>query len=66
MKSCVGECSSFRECVLCKVFDTGYFNDELCSLCSVGIEIVDVIDGKKYCALSYSQILKMFSPVISI
>ncbi|XP_072042217.1 integrin beta-2-like [Amphiura filiformis] len=41
--TCFGLCSSFRECVLCKVFDSGLLSSQQCQNCSVDIQTVESI-----------------------
>ncbi|XP_072028719.1 integrin beta-1-like isoform X2 [Amphiura filiformis] len=43
--TCVGQCSSFQDCVLCQVFDKGPFTGEQCDMCKARITLVD--DVKK-------------------
>ncbi|XP_072021320.1 integrin beta-1-like [Amphiura filiformis] len=39
--TCVGQCASFQDCVLCEVFDKGPFTDEQCDMCKAPITLVD-------------------------
>ena len=44
--SCNGMCASFRECALCTVFGTGYYDKETCEKCTVEIVPVDAISDR--------------------